>query len=170
MFYLAIHELFGVPLTRVIPALLSFPSLLLFPRFDVLLHITQTRSKATFTTSAHLTQYLLREKVCFGSKRWLVRERYYPAETGGREGRTGRGGHNIKYMNFKVSPITTLFKGLIVSGIVLKKNVMSDKMLIFSCSINEKLALGYFPISEGSRCRKSLGSRSLKFHQHSWVT
>lgn len=73
-------------------------------------------------------------------------------------------------MNFKVSPITTLFKGLIVSGIILKKNVMSDKMLIFSCGINEKLALGYFPISEGSRCGESLGSRSLKFHQHSWVT
>lgn len=73
-------------------------------------------------------------------------------------------------MNFKVSPITTLFKGLIVSGIILKKNVMSDKMLIFLCGINERLALGYFPISEGSRCRKSLGNRSLKFHQHSWVT
>lgn len=73
-------------------------------------------------------------------------------------------------MNLKVSPITTLFKGLIVSGIIPKKNVGSDKMLIFSCGINEKLALGYFPISEGSRCRKSLGSRSLKFHQHSWVT
>lgn len=72
MFYLAINELFGVPLTRVIPALLSFPSLLLFPRFDVLLHITQTRSKGAFTTSAHLTQYLLREKVCFGSKREVL--------------------------------------------------------------------------------------------------
>lgn len=82
----------------------------------------------------------------------------------------GGGTHDTRYMNFKVSPITTLFKGLVVSGIILKKNVMSDKMLIFSCGINEKLALGYFPISEGSRCGKSLGSRSLKFHQHSWVT
>lgn len=93
MFYLAIHELFGVTLTRLIPALLSFLSLLLFPHFDVLLHIIQTRSKATFTTSAHLIQYLLQEKVCFGSERWLVIERYYPAETGGREGRAGTGEH-----------------------------------------------------------------------------
>lgn len=81
MFYLAIHELFGVPVSRAIPALLSFLSLPLFPRFDVLLHIIQTRSKATFPTSAHLTQYLLREKVCFGSKRCLVNESYYLAET-----------------------------------------------------------------------------------------
>jgi len=89
---------------------------------------------------------------------------YYRAETWG-------GGHGTEYTDFKANPITTLFKGLVVSGLTLKKNVMmSDKMLIFSCGMNEQLALGYFPISEGSRCRKSLGSGSLKFHQHSWVT
>lgn len=83
MFYLAIHELFGVLVSRAIPGLLSFLSLPLFPRFDVLLHIIQTRSKATFTTSAHLPQYFLREKVCFGSKHCRVRESYYLAETRG---------------------------------------------------------------------------------------
>lgn len=119
-------------MSRAIPALLSFLSLPLFPSFDVLLHIIQTRSKGTFTTSAHLTQYLLREKVCFGSKRCLVRENYYLAETRGGWVGKREGGHDTKYVNFKVSPITTLFKGLIVSGIILKKNVMSDKMLIFS--------------------------------------
>lgn len=114
--------------------------------------------------------------ICYGRKCVLRRnaallESYYPAETGAEDvGERGGDTHDTRYMNFKVSPITTLFKGLVVSGIILKKNVMSDKMLIFSCGINEKLALGYFPISEGSRCRKSLGSRSLKFHQHSWVT
>lgn len=63
-----------------------------------------------------------------------------------------------------------VFKGLIMSDVIPKKNVMMDKMLIFSSGFNEKLALGYFSISEGSRCGKSLGRRSLKFHQHSWVT